>query len=87
MRRGPGNFCPPPPGFVSSRCSGNCAMSLTTDGLSNDTANGTPDDGLREGTVNDHPRLTPEAGQRVSLALARWALAILTRPRGPGGPA
>jgi hypothetical protein len=62
-------------------------MSLTNDGRPHDAAHGTLDDRLREGPVNDHPCLTREARQRVSLALARWALAILLRRREPGGPA
>jgi hypothetical protein len=59
-------------------------MPLRKDHLPNEGAHGEPDQATGEGTVNGHARLTAQVEREVSLALARWAIAVLLHRCGTG---
>jgi hypothetical protein len=81
MRRPPAKSCRSVRANISCRCSGECVMPLTEDRVPNDNR-AKQEHVMHAETINHHARLTPKAGRAVSLALARWAIAILVhRPR------
>ena len=61
-------------------------MPLSPDRPLNDELSGKSDKVMCEDAVSSPGRLNARVGREISLALARWAVAVLLERRKPGSP-